>query len=75
VRFQIRDADFGLALYDAENAREALLDFIADKERGAARLAVEDVPDGEAALTWKGERYTTARVPDPVVGKDGPDRG
>ncbi len=58
--FQIRDEKFGLALYEAETAREALLDFIADHARGEARSLIEELPNGEAAITWRGIRYSTA---------------
>jgi hypothetical protein len=51
ARFQIRDDDFGLALVEADSAREALLQFYADKERGRIRpLVVEDGDGAQATV-------------------------
>lgn len=56
-RFQIRDDDFGLALVEAEDAREALLSFVADKTKGEARPMVEESGDGAAQIVYQGVRY------------------
>ena len=56
-RFQIRDDDFGLALVDAETAREALLEFVAGKAQADARMTVEEQDDGAATVVYDGVRY------------------
>lgn len=71
-KFQIRDETFGLALYEAESARDALLDFVADHARGAARPNVVDRDDGSAELVYAGVRYSAipaeAELDDVVLG-------
>jgi hypothetical protein len=57
MEFQIRDETFGLALKEAENATEALLDFLADRERGALRRLVRQEDDGGASVVVNGIRY------------------
>lgn len=56
-RFQIRDDDFGLALVDADTARDALLTYVADKAKGAVRPLVEEHDDGAATVVYEGVRY------------------
>lgn len=56
-KFQIRDATFGLALIDAETARDALLAFVADLVKGELRPTIELDDDGNAAVEYRGLRY------------------
>lgn len=56
-KFQIRDDAFGLALLEAENAGEALLEFVAGQAAGALRTEIEVLDDGSAALVYDGVRY------------------
>lgn len=63
MRYQIRDPDFGLALYDADTARDALYAFFADRVKGRLRPLVEDKPDGsEAEVVVDGVRYRAVRA-------------
>jgi len=59
-RYQIRDQDFGLAIYEADFAAEALAAFLADMV-GAALLPndykVNDFGDGTASVLWRGVEY------------------
>jgi hypothetical protein len=54
ARFQIRDDDFGLALVEAEDAREALLDFLASQRRSELRGDVILDEDGAAGISLAG---------------------
>ena len=59
-RYQIRDQDFGLAIYEADFAAEALGAFLADKVRAAPEPAdykVNDFGDGTASVLWRGSEY------------------
>jgi hypothetical protein len=59
-RYQIRDQDFGLAIYEADFAAEALAAFLADKLRAAldpADYKVNDFGDGTASVLWRGIEY------------------
>jgi hypothetical protein len=59
-RYQIRDQDFGLAIYEADFAAEALATFLADKLRAAldpADYIVNDFGDETASLLWRGIEY------------------
>lgn len=56
-KFQIRDDDFGLALVEAEDGREALLEFIADRVKGQVRATVEENVVGHAEVVYDGVRY------------------
>jgi hypothetical protein len=56
-RYQIRDQDFGLAIYEADSAAEALHAFLADKDRAALEpgdYKVNDFGDGTASVLWRG---------------------
>ena len=58
-RHQVRDQDFGLAIYEADFAAEALAAFLADKLRAALDPAykVNDFGDGTASILWRGIEY------------------
>jgi hypothetical protein len=56
-KFQIRDEHFGLALYEAETARDALYLFFADRVKGELRPLIEE-NDDEASVVVDGVRYT-----------------
>lgn len=56
-RYQIRDETFGLALYDAETPRDALLAYFADRARGEIRPLVETDDDGSATVSVDGTAY------------------
>jgi hypothetical protein len=56
-RFQIRDDSFGLALVDGEDAREALLSFVADLVKSDVRPTVTGSDDGVAEVVYAGVRY------------------
>jgi len=62
MEFQIRDENFGLALYDADSGHEALYAFFADRVKGDLRPRIEERPDGsEAEVVVDGERYRAVR--------------
>lgn len=61
-RFQIHDGTFGLSLYERESAREALLDFFADRRRGELRTLIENAEDGSATVTVDGKTYTAVSL-------------
>ena len=59
-RYQIRDQDFGLAVYEADFAAEALAAFLADKVAAELRpgdYKVNDFGDGTASVLWRGVEY------------------
>ena len=59
-RYQIRDQDFGLAIYEADFAAEALAAFLADNIRAALDTAdykVNDFGEGPASVLWRGIEY------------------
>jgi hypothetical protein len=59
-RYQIRDQDFGLAIYEADFAAEALAAFLADMVRAALLpndYKVNDFGDGTASVLWRGVEY------------------
>lgn len=56
-KFQIRDDEFGLALYPAENATEALMSFVAVLALGADRAQITVDEDGVATVTYAGKTY------------------
>jgi hypothetical protein len=60
-RFQIRDADFGLAIYEAFSAADALADYLADRARADARATaagqIQTDADGDATVTVDGETF------------------
>jgi hypothetical protein len=56
--FQIHDGTFGLSLYEASDAREALLSYFADRQKAALRTQVAASDDGTAKLTVDGVTYT-----------------
>jgi len=59
-RYQIRDQDFGLAIYEADFAAEALAAFLADKISAAldpADYKVNDFGDGTASVLLRGIEY------------------
>jgi hypothetical protein len=59
-RYQIRDQDFGLAIYEADFAAEALDAFLADKLRAALEptdYKVNDFGDGTGSVLWRGIEY------------------
>lgn len=62
TRYQVRDENFGLALYEADSPREALLLFLADRTKGALRPLVH-VEDDSASITVDGRTFRTVRVP------------
>jgi len=61
MEFQIRDENFGLALYEAETARAALVEFFADRARGEVRPRIAETAGGEAEIIVDGERYRAVR--------------
>jgi hypothetical protein len=64
-RFQIHDGTFGLSLYERESAREALLDFFADRRRGELRTQIEtDRETGDAFVIVDGTKYVAREVPE-----------
>jgi hypothetical protein len=59
VKYQVRDARFGLALADGKNAIEALTDFLYVRERADVRAAIKVVhveDDGTVAVNYRGLR-------------------
>lgn len=63
MRFQIRDADNGLAVYYRESAREALYAFLADRVKGEVRGEIEEADDGSRAeVVYRGERLSAVRA-------------
>ena len=62
ARFQIHDGTFGHDLHEAANAREALLEFVANIAKGEARFLIQDEVDDGASIVWNGRRYHTVRV-------------
>lgn len=57
TKFQIRDESFGLALYEAESARDALYLFFADRVKGQLRPIIRE--DGDrASVVVDGMTYT-----------------
>jgi hypothetical protein len=56
-RFQIRDDRFGLAIYEAATARDALVDFCADRARAAVRGEIQTDDDGRATVTVDGQTF------------------
>jgi len=63
--YQIRDQDFGLALYEADSAAEALRAFLAGKVRAALEpgdYKIANFGDGTASVLWRGIEYRTYRA-------------
>jgi hypothetical protein len=59
-RYQIRDQDFGLAIYEADFAAEALAAFLRVKVSAALRpndYKVANFHDGTASVLWRGREY------------------
>jgi hypothetical protein len=59
-RYQIRDQDFGMAIYEADFAAEALSAFLEDKVAAELRpgdYTVNDFGDGTASVLWGGIEY------------------
>lgn len=63
-RWQIRDDDFGLAIYDGETASAALAAFLRNKVRAArpGDYKVAQFGDGTASVLWRGVEYRTYRA-------------
>lgn len=57
MRFQIRDDQYGLALVEADTARDALYGFFASRVRGELRPLIEETPDGGATVDYDGCAY------------------
>lgn len=64
MEFQIRDTQFGLALYQADTAEEALADFLGDRMRGDVLAHHEKDADGTASFALFGRRYYAQAVAD-----------
>lgn len=56
-KFQIRDASFGLALYEGYDAKAALVSFLTDKFRAELDHSVQEHEDGSASASYCGEQY------------------
>lgn len=61
-KYQIRDKDFGLSLYEAASPREALYAFLADQVKGEVRSQIEVGEDGSASVPYRGETYTAVEM-------------
>jgi hypothetical protein len=63
-RWQIRDDDFGLAVYEADTGTAALAAFLANKARGskAGDFKIAQYGDGTASVLWRGIEYRTYRA-------------
>jgi hypothetical protein len=59
TRWQIRDDDFGLAIYEGETASAALAAFLRNKVSAAepGELKVAQFGDGTASVLWRGVEY------------------
>lgn len=62
MKFQIRDKDFGLAIYNADAGEEALADFLSDRMRGDVLAHFETAEDGSVSFVLYGRRYTAVPV-------------
>jgi hypothetical protein len=59
MRWQIRDEDFGLAIYEGETASTALAAFLRDKVRAGnpGDYKIAQFGDGTASVLWRGVEY------------------
>lgn len=57
MQFQIRDARYGLALYTADTAEQALADFVADRAKGTVLAHATTREDGVAVVSFNGETF------------------
>jgi hypothetical protein len=67
TRWQIRDDDFGLAIYEGETAAAALAAFLRNKVRATkpGELKVAQFGDGTASVLWRGIEYRNYRATSP----------
>lgn len=63
MKYQIRDERFGLALYDAADARDALYQYFADRVKGQLRPLIETSESGGATVAFEGTKYEAVEVP------------
>jgi len=66
-RWQVRDARFGLALREGDDALEVLVDFLHVKERADVRNAIKVLhvaEDGTLEANYRGQRLYAAPAPE-----------
>jgi hypothetical protein len=61
TRWQIRDDNFGLAIYEADTGGAALAAFLSNKARATkpGDLKIAQYGDGTASVLWRGIEYRT----------------